>query len=57
MTPGMDGALEGVRVLEVCQIMAGPLRRALLGGLGSGRGAGWGRGWLWVGGGAFKKKN
>jgi formyl-CoA transferase len=35
MTPGMDGALEGVRVLEVCQIMAGPFCGALLGDMGA----------------------
>jgi formyl-CoA transferase len=35
MTPDMGGALKGVRVLEVCQIMAGPFCGALLGDMGA----------------------
>ncbi len=35
MSPGRDKALEGVRVLEVCQIMAGPFCGALLGDMGA----------------------
>lgn len=35
MMPGQENALEGVRVLEVCQIMAGPFCGALLGDMGA----------------------
>jgi len=35
MTPNLEGALKGVRVLEVCQIMAGPFCGALLGDMGA----------------------